>query len=258
MLAQDIFNVKGRIALVTGAATGLGERFAHILAANGAKVALMGRKQVALESVKHAIEQLGGQAFVVLGDVTHEADREKAFEQIEQQWGVVDILVNNAGIAPPEKILKLTQTQYREVMNTNLDAVFFMAQLCAQRLVHAQKQGNIINIASILSFSAQIAVSTYAISKAAVVQATRSMGLEWAHKGIYVNALAPGYIITNINREYLQTDKGESMLKSIPAARFGEPADLDGALLLLASPAARFMSGTTLVVDGGHLGVLGA
>jgi 3-oxoacyl-[acyl-carrier protein] reductase len=257
MQAKDIFSLQGRVAMVTGAATGLGARFAQVLAANGAKLVLVGRKQALLEEVAAQIHAQGGQSLICLADVNNAQEMEAAFQQAESHFGLVDILVNNAGIAPPMKVLEMDSAHWQSVLGTNLESVFFTAQTCAKRLVAAKKSGNIINIASVLGFSVQKSVAAYAISKAAVMQTTRAMGLELAHKGIFVNAIAPGYIVTNINRAYLEGPQGASMLRHIPAGRFGAEEDLDGALLLLASPAARFMSGTTLVVDGGHLGVLG-
>jgi NAD(P)-dependent dehydrogenase (short-subunit alcohol dehydrogenase family) len=254
MKAEELFNLTGRVALVTGAGSGLGARFAKILSDNGAKVVLMGRRHAAIEAVANTLSH----AHCVAGDVQNRDDIIRAFDEAEKAFGTVDILVNNAGIATAGKAVEITETDYRMMNATNLDSVWFATQICAQRLLANKQTGAIINIASILGFGVQKGVSTYAISKAAVVQLTKAFGAELAHKGIRVNAIAPGYITTDINRDYLASDKGQLMLKAIPAGFYGDPSDLDGALLLLASNASRFMAGATITVDGGHVSLLGS
>lgn len=249
---MSIFDLTGRVALVTGAGSGLGARFAQVLDENGAKVVLMGRRREALESIASTLKN----AHSVQGDVQKREDIARAFDEAEKAFGTVDLLVNNAGIASAAKAVEISETDYHSMMTTNLDSVWFASQICATRLLAKKQQGAIINIASILSFGVQKGVATYAISKAAVVQMTKAFALELANRGIRVNAIAPGYITTDMNRDYLASDKGQAMLKTIPAGFYGNPADLDGALLLLASNAGRFISGSVITVDGGHSTVI--
>ena len=246
---MSIFDLTGRVALVTGAGSGLGARFAKVLDDNGAKVVLMGRRREALEAVAQTLKN----AHIVQGDVQKREDIVRAFDEAEKVFGTVDVLVNNAGIATAAKAVEISETDYRGMMATNLDSVWFASQICATRLLAKKQQGAIINVASILGFGVQKGVSTYAISKAAVVQMTKAFAVELANRGIRVNAIAPGYITTDINRDYLESEKGQAMVKVIPAGFYGDPSDLDGALLLLASNAGRFMSGSVITVDGGHI-----
>jgi 3-oxoacyl-[acyl-carrier protein] reductase len=247
------FRLDGQVALVTGASSGLGVRFATVLAAAGAPVVLLARRLDRLQEVAHAIEAEGGKALAVQADMTDRDATAAAFDRAEQVFGPVTVLVNNAGIAPTARLLDMDHAHWRAVLDTNLDAVVFAAQEMARRLVAAGKPGSIVNIASILSFGVSKGVSAYAVAKAAVAQATRAMALEFASKSIRVNAIAPGYVITEINRDYLTSEKGAQMAREIPLGRFGREEDLDGALLLLASDAGRFMTGSIIVADGGQM-----
>ena len=238
---------------MTGASSGLGWRFAEVLAANGAHVALGARRAEQLKSLEDRITAQGGKAISVAMDVTDEASVAAAFDAAEAAFGTVSICVNNAGIAIQKPILDLAYSEWRKVVDTDLDGVFRVGKEAGGRMIEAGVTGAIINIASILGFGAQKTLAPYAVSKAGVIQLTRVMALEWATKGVRVNGIAPGYVLTEINRDFFETSKGEEMIATVPMRRIGQPEDLDGVVLLLASDASAFMTGETVVVDGGHL-----
>ena len=256
MKASEIFDLTGRVALVTGASSGLGARFAEVLAANGASVALVARRAERLEMLKRKIEAGGGRAVAIAADVLDRDAMLRAFDAAEAAFGTVTILVNNAGVAHSGRAVELPEAEWRRVIGTNLDAVFFWAQEAARRMLAAEKKGAIVNIASVLGFGAAKGVVAYATAKAGVVQITKALGLELAFKGVRVNAIAPGWFVTEINREYLTSPEGAALTREIPAGRFGGDGDLDGALLLLVSNAGDYIAGTTIVVDGGQLTAL--
>jgi 3-oxoacyl-[acyl-carrier protein] reductase len=253
MKAADLFKLDDRIALVTGASSGLGARFADVLAANGAAVALVARREDRLHEAVRRIEAAGGRASAIEADVTDHAAMTRAFETAEAAFGPVTILVNNAGVAHSDRALELTEQGYRRVLDTNLDAVFFWAQEGARRMLAAGQRGSIINIASVLGFGVAKGTAAYAIAKAGVVQLTKALALELAFKGVRVNAIAPGWFVTEINRDYLMSEAGRNITREIPVGRFGQDGDLDGALLLLASEAGAYITGATIVVDGGQM-----
>jgi 3-oxoacyl-[acyl-carrier protein] reductase len=240
MKAADIFNLAGRAALVTGASSGLGARFAEVLAANGAAVALVARRADRLEAVKRKIEAVGGRATTIAADVLDRAAMQRAFDAAEAAFGTVDILVNNAGVAHAGRAVDMPEAEWRRVVSTNLDA------------------GAIVNIASVLGFGVAKGVVAYATAKAGVIQMTKALGLELAFRGVRVNAIAPGWFVTDLNREFLTSPQGAAMTKEIPIGRFGQDGDLDGALLLLVSDAGAYIAGTTVVVDGGQMVALRA
>jgi NAD(P)-dependent dehydrogenase (short-subunit alcohol dehydrogenase family) len=252
MKAADIFDLKGRVALVTGASGGLGLRFAEVLAANGASVALVARRPEKLAEAKAKIERAGGKAIAIEADVLDRDQMIRAFDQAEKSFGTVTILVNNAGVAHSTRAIDVSEEEWHRITSTNIDAVFFWAQEAARRMLKANAKGSIINIASVLGLSVSKGTVAYAAAKAAVIQMTKTLGLELAFKGVRVNAIAPGWFVTDINRDYL-SGPGASMTRDIPAGRFGRDGDLDGPLLLLASDAGAFMAGTTVVVDGGQV-----
>jgi 3-oxoacyl-[acyl-carrier protein] reductase len=253
MKASELFDLTGRVALVTGASSGLGARFAEVLAANGAAVGLVARRQDRLTEVAARIKAAGGRTVAVAADVTDRAAMSRAFDAVEAEFGAVTILVNNAGVAHAGRAVELAEAEWRRVLDTNLDAVFFWAQEAAKRMLAAGKPGAIVNIASVLGFGVAKGVVGYTTAKAGVVQLTKALGLELAFKGIRVNAIAPGWFVTEINRDYLSTEAGQKLKRDIPVGRFGEDGDLDGTLLLLTSDAGRFIAGTTIVVDGGQM-----
>ncbi len=253
MTAAQIFDLTGKVALVTGASSGLGVRFAEVLAENGAEVVLVARRADRLDAVKTKIEKSGGRALVVEADVRDRAAMQRAFDAAEKAFGTVTVMVNNAGIVQSKRAVEIAEEDWRRVLSTNLDAVFYWAQEAARRMLVAGKGGAIINIASVLGMSPDNGVASYATAKAGVIQLTRALAIELAFKGIRVNAIAPGWIVTEINRDYLASDRGAAMKRQIPMGRFGEDRDLDGPLLLLASDAGRYMTGATVVADGGQV-----
>src|SRR2546426_7445087 len=253
MTAAQLFNLKGRVALVTGASSGLGVRFAEVLAREGAPVALVARRTDRLAAVKTRIEQVGGRAIAIGADVLDRKAMTRAFDEAEKAFGTVTILVNNAGVAHSGRAVELSEAEWRRVVGTDLDAVFFWAQEAARRMLAVGKGGAIVNVASVLGFGVSKGTAAYAVAKAGVIQLTKALGLELAFKGVRVNAIAPGWIVTDLNRDYLTSEQGAAITREIPVGRFGEERDLDGALLLLASDAGRFITGATIVVDGGQM-----
>ena len=253
MAAAQIFNLTGKVALVTGASSGLGVRFAEVLAENGAAVALVARRADRLAAVEARIAKSGGRAIAIEADVRDRAAMQRAFDAAERAFGTVTILVNNAGVVQAGRAVEVTEEEWRRVLSTNLDAVFYWAQEAARRMLAAGQGGAIVNIASVLGMSADKGVIGYATAKAGVIQLTKNLALELAFKGIRVNAIAPGWIVTEINRDYLTTGPGAAMKRQIPMGRFGETRDLDGPLLLLVSDAGRYITGATIVADGGQV-----
>jgi 3-oxoacyl-[acyl-carrier protein] reductase len=253
MKAAELFDLAGQTALVTGASSGLGVRFAKVLAANGAAVVLAARRRERLAELEARIAAAGGRALAVEADVTDRKAMRRAFDAAEQAFGTVTVLVNNAGVAQAaQRAIDLEEAEWRRVLDTNLDAVFAWAREGARRMIAGGKRGSIVNIASVLGFGAAKGTLAYAVSKAAVAHFTKALALELAFKGVRVNAIAPGWIVTEINHEYLTSEKGRAMTRDIPMGRFGEERDLDGTLLLLASDAGRYMTGATVLVDGGQ------
>ncbi len=252
MAVQDMFNLSGQVALVTGASSGLGARFAKVLAEQGAAVALVARRAERMAQVKHQIERAGGRAVAIEADVRDRAAMISAFDQAEAALGTVTVLVNNAGIVHATRAVEISEEEWRRVLGTNLDAVFFWAQEAARRMLAADVGGAIVNISSVLGLGVDKGVAAYATAKAGVIQITKALALELAFKGIRVNAIAPGWFVTELNQEYLESERGKALMRQIPVGRFGADGDLDGALLLLVSDAGRFITGATVVVDGGQ------
>jgi len=253
MKAAEMFSLKGRVALVTGASSGLGVQFAKALADNGAAVALVARRADRLKSLKDEIEGKGGRAVAIEADVTDHAAIARAFDAAEKAFGTVTILVNNAGIAHGGRAVEMPPEEWRKVLSTNLDAAFFWAQEAARRLLAAKKQGAIVNIASVLGLAVSKGAVAYAAAKAGVVQVTKALAVELAFKGVRVNAIAPGWFVTEMNDDYLSSEAGAAIKREIPMGRFGNSGDLDGALLLLVSDAGSYITGATVVVDGGQV-----
>ncbi len=246
----QIFSLQGRTALVTGASGALGEHFARVLHAAGARVALAARRADALALLAG---ELGERAAAVPLDVTDAAAVGRAFDAAEAAFGgPCDVVVNNAGIAVTRPALQQTEEDWDTVLDVNLRGCFLVAQAAAKRLVAAGKPGSIVNIASVGGLRVLSGVVGYTASKAALLQMTRQLAVEWARHGIRVNAIAPGYVLTPINADFFATEAGQALVKRSPQRRLGKPEDLTGPLLLLASGAGAHMTGATVVVDGGH------
>ena len=253
MKASATFDLTGEVALVTGASSGLGARFAQVLAANGARVALVARRKDRLDALCERIAAAGGTALAIEADVLDRAAMLRAFETAEKAYGTVTVLINNAGAAQAMRALDMTEDEWRRILSLDLDSVFFWSQEGARRMLAAGVAGSIVNTASVLAFGVAKGVAAYAVAKAGVVQLTKALSLELAFKGVRVNAIAPGWFLTDLNRAYLESKKGEEMKRAIPMGRFGGEGDLDGALLLLASRAGAYITGASLVVDGGQV-----
>jgi NAD(P)-dependent dehydrogenase (short-subunit alcohol dehydrogenase family) len=251
------FSLEGRTALVTGASSGLGQHFARVLARAGAGVVLAARRVDRLRELEAEIRAAGGSAWAVPLDVTDRASVTGAFDAGEAAAGPVSILVNNAGVGAEAFFARMSEQEWRDTLAVNLDGVFRAGQEAARRMAARGQGGSIVNIASILGFGVIKSLSAYAASKAAVVSLTKSMALELARDKVRVNAIAPGYFATEINAGFFETDAGKRLLSKTPMGRLGKLAELDGPLLLLASDAGAFMTGSTITVDGGHLLTMG-
>ena len=250
---RELFSLAGQVALVTGASGGLGAHFAQVLATAGATVAVAARRDDRVAAVVSEIVSTGSRALAVSRDVTNPESVAGAFDVTEQDAGLVTVVVNNAGIIDGERALDVSESEWDRVIDTNLKGAWVVAQEAARRMIAANIGGSIVNIASILGFRVSGRIAPYAISKAGVVQMTKALALEWSRYNIRVNALAPGYVETDINREFLKSDAGAKLIRRIPQRRIGRPEDLDGSLLLLASDASGYMTGSIIPVDGGHL-----
>lgn len=250
MFAPDI--LAGRVALVTGASSGLGRHFALVLARHGADVIVAARRAEALDSLAAEIQTLGRRAYAAPMDVRDASSVEGAVRDALDRAQSVDVLVNNAGIAMTRPALMTGDEEWRSVVDTNLDGAFRVARAVAQAMADGKRGGAIVNIASILGLRVTKQVAPYIAAKAALLRLSEALALEWAPYGIRVNAIAPGYVETELNRDFLRSPAGESLVKRVALRRFGQPDDLDGALLLLASDAGRYITGATVTVDGGH------
>ncbi len=249
-------NFKGKVALVTGASSGLGARFAKVLADAGATVVLAARRTDRLKELRAEIESAGGAARLVTLDVTDHASIKAAIAHAETEAGPIDILVNNSGVSTTGKLVDVTPEDYDFVFDTNTKGGFFVAQEVAKRMILRSKaepsrQFRIINIASVAGLRVLSQIGVYCMSKAAAVQMTKAMALEWGRYGINVNAICPGYIETEINRDYFASEGGKKLIDVLPRKRVGKPEDLDGLLLLLSSDESRFINGAIMTADDG-------
>lgn len=251
-MADNIFSVEGKIALVSGASSGLGEHMAEVLAANGVAVVCAARRVDRLEKLAERITAKGGRALAVAMDVTDRASVKAALNAAESTFGTPDIVVCNAGATGGQPFLEMEEAVWDHVLAVNLKGVFNLAQEGAQRMVAAGKSGSIINISSICAVASFKGLTHYSASKAALEQLTRVMGHELAEKKIRVNALAPGYLMTDMVADYYATEAGQKDLQTLPLGRAGDLAELDGALLLLASDASSYISGSVITADAGH------
>jgi NAD(P)-dependent dehydrogenase (short-subunit alcohol dehydrogenase family) len=248
-----VFEIKDKHILVTGGSSGFGRHFARFLADKGASVTLAARRAEALAAGVAEINGSGGKAQSVVLDVTI-ADRiADALKEAETKFGPIHAVVNNAGVTATKPALDQDERAWDSVVDTNLKGVWLVAQAAARRMIENKVTGSIVNIASILGVRVAGAVAPYAISKAGVIQMTKALALEWARYGIRVNSLAPGYFATELNDEFFESENGEALIRRVPQRRLGQLNELDGPLLLLISDAGSFMTGSVVVVDGGHL-----
>lgn len=244
--------LEGKTALVTGASSGLGRHFAHLLAREGATVLAAARRVDALSELSEEIKQRGGACIPLAMDVTDPASVATAFAQIDRDHGTpLSILVNNAGVAHTRAAIDLSALEWAQVLQPNLTGAFLVAQQAGQMM--RGTGGTIVNVASILGERVSKGLAAYAASKAGLIQLTKALALEWAALDIRVNALAPGYIETDLNRDFFASDAGQRLIARIPQKRLGQMDDLDGPLLLLCSDQSRYMTGAVIAVDGGHL-----
>lgn len=239
----------GKTALVTGASSGLGHRFAIVLARAGARVALAARRTDRLTRLAEEIAAFDGRAMPVRMDVVDPASIRAGVEAAETELGPIDILVNNSGVTVTKKIVDMAEADYDFIMNTNVRGAFFVAQEVGRRMIQHGIKGRIINIASVAALRVLSQLSVYCMSKAAVAQMTRAMALEWARHDINVNAICPGYIETEMNRDFFASEAGRKLIGTFPRRRVGQPEDLDGLLLLLASGEGRFVTGAVIPAD---------
>jgi 2-dehydro-3-deoxy-D-gluconate 5-dehydrogenase len=248
---SDLFDLQGKVAAVTGANTGLGQAMAIALAGAGAKVALVGRSEPA--ETRQAIEKAGGESVAIMADLSQADCAEKVIAETVSKLGAINILVNNAGIIRRTDALGFTEEDWNDVLDTNLKTPFFLAKAAAARMVRAGG-GKIINVASLLSFQGGIRVASYTASKSGLAGLTRLLANEWASRGINVNAIVPGYFATNNTRALRNdADRNREILSRIPAGRWGDPSDLAGTVIFLASRASDYVHGALLPVDGGWL-----
>lgn len=254
---QQTFALDGRVAVITGASSGIGAHLATTLARAGCAVVLAARRKEKLESLAAAIGGHGADALPVVMDVNDRQSVESAFDRIIDRFGRVDVLMNNAGVAAPQKFLEMTEQAWSQVLDTNLSAVWRVGQAAARRMVRqktGQKTGgSIINVASVLGLAVQRSQANYSAAKAGVIQLTKTMALELGRKGVRVNALAPGYFATEMNREFLAGEHGREYIANLLPQRAGELTELDGATLLLAGGAGSYINGSVLSVDGGAI-----
>ena len=247
---SDPYDLESKVVLITGASQGLGKQFAELLCAKGARVALAARQVAKITSLKEELEAKGGIAYAVEMDVLDQQSISDCVEVVEHELGSIDVLVNNAGVAINKFFLDVTEEEYDSVLGTNLKGCFFCAQAVAKKMAN-RKSGSIINISSVLGTRPIGTLTTYCASKAGLNQLTATMALELARSGVRVNAIAPGYIETPMNSDFFKTGPGQALINSVPQRRLGQLEDLDGTILLLASDASKFITGTVITVDGG-------
>ncbi|CAN5484228.1 SDR family oxidoreductase [soil metagenome] len=254
-------DLSGRVALVTGASSGLGEQFARTLAGAGAAVVLAGRRLERLKTLRAEIESLGGDAHVVTLDVTDHASIKAAVAHAETDMGAIDILVNNSGVSSTQRLTDVTPEDYDFIMDTNSRGAFFVAQEVGKRMLARASGaapgtftgGRIVNIASITGLRPISQIGLYSMSKAAMIHMTKAMALEWGKHGINVNAICPGYIDTELNHHHWKTEQGQKLVAAMPRKRLGNPNDLDAVLMMLCANESRFINGAVITADDGFV-----
>lgn len=251
-MQESIFDVTGRVALVTGASSGFGAYFAKLLSGHGARVVAAARRLDRLESLVEEIRTANREAIAVQLDVTDPASVANAFDVAEQAFGTVDLVSNNAGVADARMAVDTDEQSWDYVVDTNLKGAWLVAREAGTRMIAAARRGTIVNTASILGLRVALATSSYSASKAGLISLTRSLALEWSRHGIRVNALCPGYFVTGISAPFLQSERGRRYLEKTPAGRSGQIEELAAPFMLLASDAGSFINGVALPVDGGH------
>ncbi len=251
-MIEELYSLKNKVAVITGASSGLGEHFANTLTKAGAKVVLAARRTDRLERTVDQIKQQGGEAIAVSMDVSDTRSVDQAIGEAVSHFGKIDILVNNAGVANSQLSHEATEQEYHFIMDVNVKGAWYVAKSVAAHMVE-NKSGSIINIASILGLIVGLNTSLYAMSKAAVVQMTKAMAIELVRDNVRVNAICPGYIKTEMNDEFFDTEHGKRFIQKMPMKRLGRPEELDAPLLMLASEAGSFITGVALPVDGGHI-----
>jgi len=252
-------DLSGRVALVTGASSGLGTQFAKTLAAAGCGVVLAGRRIERLKTLRAEIQASGGDAHVVTMDVTDVVSIKAGIAHAETEAGTLDILINNSGVSTTQKLVDVTEEDYDYVFDTNTRGAFFVAQEVGKRMLARAKGaapgtytgGRIVNIASMAGLRALGQIGIYCMSKAAVIHMTRAMALEWGRYGINVNAICPGYINTEINHHHWKTEQGKRLVDMLPRKRVGQPQDLDTTLMMLVANESHFINGAVIQADDG-------
>ncbi len=250
---QDIFSVEDKHILITGASSGLGAHMAVMLAERGACISAAARRIDQLRSLVDDIQGTGGSAQTITMDVVDQGSVEAGFEQARANFGAVDVVINNAGTAARMPAEDMPVDEWQRVIDANLNGAWYVAQCAGRQMINAGNGGSIINIASIMAYRQSQGLAAYCSSKAAVNHLTRVLALEWAQHGIRVNAIAPGYIYSEMTEALLASERGKAMIANTPLQRAGTPEELDGTVLLLASEASSYINGATIVVDGGHL-----
>ena len=251
-MTHSLIDLSSKVALVSGASSGIGAHFSKVLAMHGAKVILTARRIDHLQSVVKQIKDEGGEATAVNMDVTDPKSVKSAFDQAQDLYGVVEIVSNNAGVADSKPAIDTDETSWDFVLDTNLKGAWLVAREAGMRMIDSNSAGSIVNTASILGLRVALSQSSYSTSKAALIQLTKSLALEWSRKNIRVNALCPGYFKTQMNANFLESEKGKALIANTPAQRIGELDELTMPFLLLASDAGSFVNGVSLIVDGAH------
>jgi NAD(P)-dependent dehydrogenase (short-subunit alcohol dehydrogenase family) len=250
---QDIFSVEGKHILITGASSGLGAHMATMLAGRGARISAAARRVDRLQSLVEDIQGNGGEAAAMAMDVVDQAAVETGFDQARSRFGAVDVVINNAGTAARAPAEDTTAEEWHRVIEANLNGAWYVAQCAGRQMIESGNGGSIINMASIMAYRQSEGLAAYCSSKAAVNHLTHVLALEWAARGIRVNAIAPGYFYSEMTDALLASERGQAMVANTPLKRAGTPDELDGTVLLLASDASSYINGATIVVDGGHM-----